>query len=238
MQKATGCRFESDQTIPETLTESVNLVVEVSTKKWNCLLGNTMNTIGALGHLPLICSAEKDSVLTQGLSSTQLTDTLTVNLPTVSYALSLHGYSTAITRYGLNLDFSFLQKYANQYRLPMLVLLRMVYPRGSIKFHIIGIVPVTVDNEINMHIVEGCHPEKKTIPLNKANLIWCCGECKSYSVDQFVAFVPGKKAVEKLKKASIKCNTTDRHKQMYFEDADVGKTLLASIAPQFKKRKR
>jgi len=108
MQKAMGCRFESDQTIPETLTESVNLVVEVSTKKWNCLLGNTMNTIGALGHLPLICSAEKDSVLTQGLSSTRLTDTLTVNLPTVSYALSLHGYSTALTRYGLNLDFSFL----------------------------------------------------------------------------------------------------------------------------------
>jgi hypothetical protein len=25
---------------------------------------------------------------------------------------------------------------------------------------------------------------------------------------------------------------------MYFEDADVGKTLLASIAPQYKKRKR
>ncbi len=70
MQKATGCRFESDQTIPETLTESVDLVVEVSTMKWNCLLGNTMNTIGALGHLPLIVSAKKETVLTQGLSST------------------------------------------------------------------------------------------------------------------------------------------------------------------------
>jgi hypothetical protein len=114
----------------------------------------------------------------------------------------------------------------------------MVYPRGSIKFHIIGIVSVTVDNEINMHIVEGCHPEKKTIPLNKANLIWCCGECESYSVHLFVAFVPGEKAVKKLKKASIKCNTTDCHKQMYFEDADFGKTLSASIAPQSKKRKR
>ncbi len=79
---------------------------------------------------------------------------------------------------------------------------------------------------------------EKTIPLNKANLIWCCGECKSYSVDQFVVFVPGEKAVKKLKKASIKCNTTDHHQQMYFEDADIGKTLLASIAPQFKKRKR
>jgi hypothetical protein len=117
----------------------------------------------------------------------------------------------------------------------MLVHLRMVYPHGSIKFHIIGILPVTVNNEINMHIVEGCHPEEKTIPLNKANLIWCCGECKSYSVDQFVAFAPGKKAVKKLKKDSIKCNTTDCHKWMYFEDTDGGKTLLASIAPQFKK---
>ncbi len=46
MQKAMGCRFESDQTIPEMLTESVDLVVKVSTKKWNCLLGNNMNTIG------------------------------------------------------------------------------------------------------------------------------------------------------------------------------------------------
>ncbi len=119
----------------------------------------------------------------------------------------------------------------------MLVLLKMVYPRGSIKFHIIGIVPVTVNNEINMHIVEGCHPEKKTILLNKANLIWCYGECESYSVDQFVAFVPGKDAVEKLKKGSIKCNTTDHHKWMYYGDAEGGKTLSASIAPQFKKIK-
>ncbi len=131
-----------------------------------------MNTIGALGHLPLISSAEKDTVLKRALSSTQLTDTLTVNLPTVSYALSAHGYSTAITKKGLNLDFSLLQKYANQYRLPMLVLLRTVYPCGSIKFHIISIVPVTVNNEINMHIVEGCHP-KKNDPSNEANLIWC-----------------------------------------------------------------
>ncbi len=108
----------------------------------------------------------------------------------------------------------------------MLVLLRMVYPCGSIKFHIIGIVPVTVDNEIYMHIVEGCHPKKKTIPLNEPNLIWCCGECKSYSVYQFVAFVPKKKAVKKLKKASIKCNTTDHHKQMYLVYADIGKNII------------
>ncbi len=79
---------------------------------------------------------------------------------------------------------------------------------------------------------------EKTIPLNKQNLLWCCGECKLYSVYQFVAFVPGKMAVEKLKKASIKYNTTNCHKLMYLEYADIGKTLSASIAPQSKKRKR
>jgi hypothetical protein len=82
----------------------------------------------------------------------------------------------------------------------MLILLRMVYPCGSIKFHNIGIVPVTVDNDIYMHIVERCHPEKKTILLNKPNSILCCGECKSYSVNQFVAFVPEKRLSKSSKR--------------------------------------
>ncbi len=85
----------------------------------------------------------------------------------------------------------------------MLVLLIMVFSCGSIKFHVIGIVLVIVDNEIYMHIVKGCHPEKNTIPLNKPNLIWCCSECKIYSVYQFVSFVLGKKDVKNSKKASI-----------------------------------
>jgi hypothetical protein len=68
----------------------------------------------------------------------------------------------------------------------------MVYPSESIKHHISGIMPVKIGNEINMHIVEGCHPKLKTIPLNEENLIWCSGECESCSVDQLVVFVLGK----------------------------------------------
>ncbi len=112
--KTNACRFESDQTAPETLTESISFMVEVSSEKWNCLIGNTINTIVALGHLSLLTSAKKDTVLTQALPSTRLPNTQHVNLPTVSYALSAHGYNTAITRKG-SLDFSFLQKYANQF---------------------------------------------------------------------------------------------------------------------------
>jgi hypothetical protein len=102
----------------------------------------------------------------------------------------------------------------------MLSQLRMVYPSGSIKHHIIGIVPVAIRNEIHMHIVEGCHPERKTTPLNEDNLIWCSGECKSCSVDQLVAFVPGNNAVKKLKD-----HTSDHHKQMYLKLADLRETL-------------
>jgi hypothetical protein len=50
-------------------------------------------------------------------------------------------------------------------------------------------------------------------------------------------FAPGKDAVQKLKKGSIKYNTTDHHKRMYYGDAEGGKTLSASFAPQFKKIK-
>jgi hypothetical protein len=53
------------------------------------------------------------------------------------------------------------QDYANEYKFPMLVLLSMTYATGHIRQHLFGIVPLTVDNEIHMHIVEGCHPPKK-----------------------------------------------------------------------------
>ncbi len=88
----------------------------------------------------------------------------------------------------------------------------MVYSFGSIKHHKIGIVPVAIGNEIHMHIAEGCHPERKMIPLNEENLIWCSGECKSCSVNQLVAFVPRNNAVKKLKD-----HTSDHYNQMYLK---------------------
>jgi hypothetical protein len=92
--------------------------------------------------------------------SKRLPNSQTVKLCTVAYNLGSHGYNNAIIK-PRHLDFTCLQIYANQYRLPILVQLRMVYPSGSIKHHIIGIVPVAIGNEIHMHIVEGCHPGQK-----------------------------------------------------------------------------
>jgi hypothetical protein len=86
-----------------------------------------------------------------------------------------------------------------------------------------------------MHIVEGCHPERKMFLLNEENLIWCSGECKLSSVDQLVAFVPGNNAVKKLKD-----HTSDHYNQMYSKHNDFQETLsesTGSISPESRKRK-
>jgi hypothetical protein len=76
---------------------------------------------------------------------------------------------------------------------------------------------------------------EKKIPLNKENLIWCSGECKSCSFDQLVAFVPGNNDVKKLKD-----HTSDHHKQTNLKLADFQKTLsesTGSVSPESRKRK-
>jgi len=233
-----GCRFESDRNIPETLPESISFMIEVSSQKWNCLLGNAINTIVALGHLPLISGPlGKNTVLTDALQTTSLPRTQRVNFATVLYCLLAHGYKTTISE-KKSFDFSFLHNYANQSQTPMLVLLRMQYPQKIVKFHVIGIVPVRIDNEVHMHIVEGCHPNKKTIPLNEPNFTWCCGECDSYSVDQFVAFEPGKKAATKLQIFSKGLPIDHpKHMALQYDDKDTTKTELNSFETK-KKRKR
>jgi hypothetical protein len=49
--KAIGYRLECDKTILESSPYSIGFTTSVSAEKWNCLLGNTLNTIEALGHL-------------------------------------------------------------------------------------------------------------------------------------------------------------------------------------------
>jgi hypothetical protein len=170
----------------------------------------------------MINAIEKETILARALRSTRLPGTQKVNLPTVAHALSACGYITAITNKG-GFDFSFLQEYANKYKFPMLVLLSMTYATGHIRQHLIDIVPLTVDKEIHMHIVEGCNPPKKMIPVNETNLNWCSGECESCIVKQFVVFLPEKKAVKKLL-------DDDKFDGVYLKRAVSKKTLSESIS--------
>ena len=50
-QCLTGCRIQCDRAHPTPLSFSAQLPILVLEFKWNCLLGNTINTLAALGHL-------------------------------------------------------------------------------------------------------------------------------------------------------------------------------------------
>ena len=156
-----GCRFQCDKITPTPTSYSKTLPVEVTVQKWNCLLGNTLNTISALGHSTILSQSERDTCLSKALRTTRLLpDDQNVNLGSVAYALQMHGYSYTISK-KVSMECSLLQQYTIKYQFPLLVLLEMSYASGDKRQHLIGIVPIKVENEVCMHIVDGCHPEKK-----------------------------------------------------------------------------
>ncbi len=50
-QCLTGCRIQCDRAHPTPLSFYAQLPILVLEFEWNCLLGNTINTLAALGHL-------------------------------------------------------------------------------------------------------------------------------------------------------------------------------------------
>ena len=77
----------------------------------------------------------------------------------------------------------------------------MEYSGEQWRQHLVGIFPVNIGDEIQMHIVDGCHPNQKSIPLNEENFRWCCSGCITFYVEQFAVLVPGKKEYFCSKKA-------------------------------------
>ena len=45
-----GCKFECMKRAPEPNKHSLKLKVKVCVEMWNCVPGNTINTVCALGH--------------------------------------------------------------------------------------------------------------------------------------------------------------------------------------------
>jgi hypothetical protein len=62
-------------------------MITVPAEKRN-LFGNTLNTTQALGHLPIINTAKKETVLTQALKFMRLPNSQTMKLGIVAYALN------------------------------------------------------------------------------------------------------------------------------------------------------
>ena len=207
---------------------------------WNCVPGNTINTVCALSHQKLFTSNQNsDSILTKAIMPTA--QMIKYTLPAVVHALKHHGYSTAMTRkmtQNNSMELNDLELHINTHKFPMLIVLNMEYSGEQWRQHLIGIVPVNIGDEIQMHIVDGCHPNQKSIPLNEENFRWCCSGCISFYVEQFAVLVPGKKSIYVLRKHYS--NRSGNGSQPFYQTTTTTKELLEAIpnAYQPKKRKR
>jgi hypothetical protein len=90
------CKFECMKHAPEPNKHSLELKVKVCVKMWNCVPGNAINTVCALGHQELFTlNQNPDSILTKAIMPTA--QMIRYTLPEVVHALKNHGYSTALT---------------------------------------------------------------------------------------------------------------------------------------------
>ena len=226
--KATpGCRMESKTEVyPRPNNHSHNLAVKLSPMGWNCLYGNTHNTMHALGH---------GKMFTNNITTPATLDNNNYFSTLVSI-LNNQGYCIAFSRLMTNdnsLKFKELDKCINSAKVPSLIILNITYSGNQSRRHLIGIVPsVMIDKRTEMHIVDGCHPKQKSIPLNKVNFRWCCSGSISFYVEQFAVFTPGKKSVAYLEKGG------GLEHQAFYQTKKTTEELLESIPIDYRQSKK
>ena len=80
-------------------------------------------------------------------------------------------YSTAVSKLmtkGNSLTFDELKQCIHSEKAPMIIVLNIKYSGCTSRRHLIGIVPsLMIDNKTEMHIVDGYHPDKKSLTLNE-----------------------------------------------------------------------
>jgi hypothetical protein len=123
LQRLTSCRIQCDRAHPNPLSFSDQLPILVSEYNWNCLMGNTINTLAALGHLDHIMKSGVVSDLLQAFVPSNIFPIISID--SVNYSLKKHGYSTATTKKGNQFNLRLIEQYATSHQYPMLVLLNM-----------------------------------------------------------------------------------------------------------------
>ncbi len=78
-QRLTGCRIQCDRAHPNPLSFSAQLPIMVLEFSWNCLLGNTFNTLAALGHLGHIMNSGVVSDLLQVFVSSNILPNISID---------------------------------------------------------------------------------------------------------------------------------------------------------------
>jgi hypothetical protein len=145
-----GCRVESkNEVCPRSNNHSHELAIRLTSTNWNCLIGNTLNTMHALGHSEVWKSFSKPASLSENIFFSQLVHKLCNEY---NYCIALSKLMTKDN----SLKFKELENCINSARVPSLIILNSTYSGGQSRWHLIGKVPsVMIDNKSEMHIVDG-----------------------------------------------------------------------------------
>ena len=180
-----GCSLDKDSK-PKCSSTLRQFSTKVSSQDWNCLRGNTSNTLEIMNHLNYVRSHAKYMEFAQ-----------CDDMKKLSLFLSTLGYN--VQNLPSHMNYEMLSKVVTVANLPMIVSLRLPFNTQTTYYHVIGIVPhkhvsTSGDTIVSHHIIDGAVEEMLPLPFNRENLDWCCGSgLKFTTADSIIAFHPSKK---------------------------------------------
>ena len=167
---------------PDKSTSCLKFPRSVTTEKWNCLCGNTENTLHCLDLqviFPKLELTKKDSFddLVQKMRKCGF-DIQKKNVPK-----SFEGLKALV----LSKTNSFMLQ------------LKILSSQNTYDLHVVGVIPIKIEEgTINMHIVDGTSTKLCTFLCTKDNISWLCGE--HYTISAAFQFSPGKKILKQIGK--------------------------------------
>ena len=185
-----GCRIaKKGFGHPPPIEGSPKLPVQITTVKWNCAIGNTMNLLHCVGQ----CVPNIESALCT-LAQMKRCHTSDIFQHIGSF-FNDSGYE--VEKLPASMGYEELTKKAMSHSGPILVSL----PLDSFQ-HVIGICP----HLLGLQIVDGCHPSLQPMPYSKDNLSWCCGDGLLFTkIASGFTLSPGKKLRKKIMKLREPC---------------------------------
>ena len=187
-----GCRVSKNRD-PPSLQHSYTFSEMVSFEKWDCVIANTTNLLQSIGHWDTFIQKKIGHFLHKGSFPALL-----------AVEQGLRGpYDTIHLPKEMN--YTMLLDVSKKLCLPLIVPLSLNC-KGTQCTHTIGIYPIRPigGGPFQFRIVDGAHPDLKSIALSIENLDWCCGESLFTKTAGGFALLPtfkqSKKFLESLNK--------------------------------------
>lgn len=193
-----GCRVSKNRD-PPSLQHSLLFSESVSFEKWDCVIANTTNLLQSIGHHDTFILKRIGKLMHNGVKA----------LKAVNDGLRGAGYH--IFNLPKEMNSTMLFRVAKELCLPLIVSLSLNC-EGTQCTHTIGVYPIRPigGGPLQFRIVDGAHPDRKSITLSTENLDWCCGDSSFTTTAGGFALLPSSRRSQfVLRRLKLRCGTLD-----------------------------